>query len=497
MSDRLTPATLPRLRSRPGVGLPPAPPEAVGIVHLGIGAFHRAHQAVYTEDAAAAAGDRRWGICGVTQRSNAVIGQLRPQGCRYAVLERGTDQVAVRVVGAVREVLSARDDPPAVRDRIADERVRVVTLTVTEQGYRYTAGGRLDLADPEVRADLAGRPPVTVVGQLVRGLAHRMTHSGAPLSVLPCDNLARGGALLRGLVLDFCAALPDGDRLADWIAGAVSFPSAVVDRIVPATTGDDTAEAERLLGLHDAGLVVAEPFRQWVIEDSFAAGRPAWERAGAVLTADTAPYEAAKLRLLNAAHSLLAYTGALAGYGTIAEAVRDPDLAGAAERLMRQDAGPTLTVPAGFDLAGYCDQVLARFANPALRHRTVQVATDGSRKLPLRLLDTVRDRLAAGAEPRWAALAVAAWMVYVARGTDVHGRELPLADPLAARLRAAAAGAGGAGAGGPGAGAGGVAGLVDRLLAVSEIFGDDLAGQPALRALLTDHVTRLWAGPLR
>ncbi|MEU3456270.1 mannitol dehydrogenase family protein [Micromonospora sp. NPDC006766] len=456
----------------------------VGVVHLGIGAFHRAHQAVFTELAAAATGRDDWGIAGVTQRSAAVREQLMPQDGLYSVLERAADQTLLRVVGSVREVLFAGADPAAVLDRIADPAVRLVTLTVTEKGYRRDGAGGLDRSDPEVAADLAGRPPRTAVGQLARGLQHRRARSGAPITVLSCDNLSGNGQVLRALVHDFVDALPSSEAtgLADWIATFTRFPSSMVDRIVPATTAEDRADARRILGLEDRGVVAAEPFSQWVIEDDFAADRPAWERAGAVLTADVTGWEAVKLRLLNASHSLLAYLGALAGYDTIAAAVTDDRLAAAAEALMA-DVTPTLRTPDGLDLADYRRQVLTRFANPALRHRTVQVAMDGSRKLPVRVLGTVRDRLSAGAVPRHAALAVAAWMVYVAQGRDTRGRKLPLDDPMAARLRAAVAGV-----------EGHPHRLVDSLLRVPEIFGADLPEHEGFRAALVDHVAHVMKG---
>jgi fructuronate reductase len=236
----------------------------------------------------------------------------------------------------------------------------------------------------------------------------------------------------------------------------------------------------RLLGVEDHAMVKTEPFTQWVVEDWFAAERPDFARYGVQLTADVAPYEDVKLRLLNATHSLLAYTGALAGYATIAEAVSDERLLTAARALMAEDAAPTLRIPDGLDADAYQRQVLERFANPALRHRTTQVAMDGSQKLPMRLLPTLRERLRAGAEPRWAALAVAAWMVYVGRGTDAAGRPLPLDDPLADRLRTAA---------GDGEGRA----LVDNLLGVREVFDSELASSGTLRELLTEHVEALSA----
>jgi fructuronate reductase len=450
----------------------------VGIVHLGLGAFHRAHQAVFTEQAAVTTGDTRWGICGVSQRSAAVRDQLAPQDGLYSVLTKGRDSPSVQVIGSIREVLSAPEDPDAVVARIADPQVAVVTLTVTEKGYRAAAGGGLDLTDPEIQADLTGRSPRTVVGQLAAGLARRTETGAGPLTVLSCDNLVANGSFLRQLMEDYAAAA-SVPGLAEQLEAA-KFPSSMVDRIVPATTDADREEAAGLLGVRDEALVVAEPFIQWVIEDDFAGPRPAWEQAGAVLTHDVAPFEQAKLRMLNATHSMLAYLGGLRGYETIAEAVRDEELAGLAQELMTRDVVPTLTPPDGLDLTAYGASVLERFANPALKHRTAQVAMDGSVKLPVRLLGTVRDRLAVGAEPRLASLAVGAWMVYVATGKDVNGRELPLDDPQASRLRAAA-----------GSAAPGAADLVDAMLSIDAIFDGELATDKLFRALLVDAVARL------
>jgi fructuronate reductase len=483
MPGRLGLAALPRLDPayRPRVDPAALRP---GIVHLGIGAFHRAHQAVFTEDALAATGERDWAICGVTQRSRDVLDRLAPQDGLYGLLERDQAGVALRVVGTVREVLCAADDPAAVVARIADPATRVVSLTVTEKGYRYDpATGRLRTGDPETAADLAGRPPRTAVGQLARGLAARCAAGAGPVTVLCCDNLTGNGARVRGLVREFAELARAGALLA-WLEQAVRFPSTMVDRIVPAATDADRAEVAGLLGMADHGALATEPFRQWVIEDDFAAGRPAWELAGAVLTGDVAPYETVKLRLLNGSHSTLAYLGALAGYDHIAGAVGDDTLRGVAERLMAEDAGPTLAVPPGFDVAAYRASVLTRFANPALRHRTTQVAQDGSQKLPQRLLGTIRDRLAAGALPRWATLGIAAWMRYVWAAADDSGAPLPVEDPLATRLRQLLAAADSPAA------------VVGALLGLPEIFGQDLPADAGFRRLLTadlDQLTRAGA----
>jgi fructuronate reductase len=319
--------------------------------------------------------------------------------------------------------------------------------------------------------------PRSAIGLLAAGLAQRRAAGDAPFTVLCCDNLPRNGDTVRRLVLDFAGAR---DRaLADWIGDAVAFPNTMVDRIVPATTDADRAAVAARLGLTDAWPVVCEPFRQWVVEDRFPAGRPAWEAAGAELVADVAPYEAMKLRLLNASHSALAYLGGLAGFGTIAEAVADPALHRFVAALMAEEAAPTLAVPAGTDPDAYRASVLHRFANPALGHRTAQVAMDGSQKLPVRLLGTVRDRLAAGAPCPRLALVVAAWMRHVA-GPDDRGRPLDLHDPLAGPLRAHAASAG------PDP-----ARLAGALLGVRAVFGDDLPRAAPFVAAVTDGLRRL------
>ncbi|GIG40205.1 mannitol dehydrogenase family protein [Cellulomonas phragmiteti] len=484
--------TLPRLSAatwaqRAARGLPaevrgPAVDPAaltIGQVHLGIGAFHRAHQAVCTEDAAAAAGDTGWGLLGVTQRSPRVVEQLGPQDGLYGVLTTGAEASSLRVVGSVRDVAFPGRDTARVLDVLAAPTTHVVTLTVTEKGYRRTPGGGLDTTAADVAADLGaatteltrddGTAARTPIGMLVRGLVRRHRTSREPLTVVCCDNLTDNGAVLAGLVQDALAAVPGSDGVAAWVAACVRFPSTMVDRIVPATTDAHRAEAAALLGLHDDGLVVGEPFLQWVVEDSFAGPRPAWERAGATFTDDVAPFERAKLRVLNATHSTLAYHGALRGYATIAQAVADPDLEALARALVDEDVLPTLVAPDGMELPAYRDEVLHRFANPRTGHTTVQVAADGSQKLPVRLLGTVADRLAAGVVPLAAARALAGWVAYVRAAAAgelvVAGRTVALDDPLADRLAEAVAGAD----------------AVDRLFAMRDVVPEPVASSTGFR----------------
>jgi fructuronate reductase len=451
----------------------------IGIVHLGIGAFHRAHQAVYTEDAMGEAGGD-WGICGATQRSRSVVDQLAPQDGLYALAVRGADGERLRVIASVREVVWARADPDRLLERMAGASTAVITLTITEKGYhRDPASDRLRTDSPELAADIERRTTRTAIGQLVAGLDRRRRDSGAPVTVVCCDNLPSNGRVLEALVTDFVARRGADDGLAAWITEHVRFPATMVDRITPATTPADRTRAAAALGAEDRGLVVTEPFSQWVIEDDFAGPRPAWERAGAILTGDVAPYEQIKLRMLNGSHSTLAYLGQLADYEFVADAVASPAMAAVIRALFDDDVAPTLEVPAGFDLARYAEDLLARFANPALAHRTAQIAMDGSEKLPQRLLGTVRDRLAAGAEPLAAGLGVAAWMRVVAARRSDSGRPLPVDDPLAEaialRLRGRTS---------PGQ-------VVDTLLGMREIFAEDLAGDRRLRDLLADHLEKL------
>lgn len=455
---------------------------SIGAVHLGIGAFHRAHQAVYSQNAMALSGDTSWAICGVTQRSPAVAGMLVPQDCLYSVTEGDLNGATTTVVGAVRDVLFAQEQWELVLRRLKDPAVSVITTTVSEKGYNLgPADRRLRTDEPEVLADVGGRQPRTVVGQLVAGLEGRRQATGAPINVVCCDNLPDNGGVLRRAVYDFCGLMSQ-DRAAPllaWMDTNVAFPSTVVDRIVPAATDADRESARQKLGLEDLGAVVTEPFSQWALQESFVAPRPAWEKAGATFVADVAPYEELKLRLLNGSHSALAYLGGLAGYELVSDACASGDFRRFVRDFMDVDVTPTLRAPTGFDLTGYKASLLERFANPALRHRTAQIAMDGSQKLPYRLLSTVRSRLAQGQEPRHASLAVAAWMRYLSGGVDDLGRELQLEDPLADRVRSALVGTSSP------------ASVTSALLGVREIFPLDVAENDVFRRLVTDALSDL------
>jgi len=479
-SPRLSLASLARVPA--GIARPAYAPEqiGIGIVHLGIGAFHRAHQAIYTDDALAGAGGA-WGICGVSLRSADVRDRMAPQDGLYTSIEKSPAGVARRIVGSVREVLFLGDQRDAVHRRLASRETRIVTLTVTEKGYCHEpATGKLDLAHPDIVHDLrAPDTPRSVVGLLTWALGQRRATHGAPLTVVCCDNLPHNGALLRGLVDAFARARDPA--LADWIADAIAFPSTMVDRIVPATTADDIAQNSAALGCEDLAPVVHEPFVQWVIEDRFATERPAWELGGATLADDVAPFESMKLRLLNASHSAFAYLGFLAGHEFIYQVAAQPDFVTFMRRFTIEEVSPTVEVPTGVDLPAYREALVQRFANPALPHRTQQIAMDGSQKLPQRILATVRANLAAGRSVALATLAVAGWMRYV-RGDDEHGQPIRVSDPLAPRFAAVAAESGKD----PVAHARG-------LLALAAIFGDDLPKDPRFTAPVIRWLTMLCA----
>ena len=471
--DRLPLGARPRLE--PGIG--------PGIVHLGLGAFHRAHQAVFTEDAIAAAGGD-WGIVGVAPHSYAVLGAMAGQDRLYSVLSVGAGRVEPRVVGVHTHLVHAAANPMNAVGWLCDPAIRVVTLTVTEKAYRLDPATGRPRLDDEVRADVTtDRPPVTVPGLLARGLIARSA-TGAPLAVVSCDNLPSNGQLLHALVEASLGLLrePLRERVLGFVRRSVTFPGTTVDRIVPATTAQTVALAREHLGVADAVPVAAEPFSQWVVEDEFPGGRPAWELAGAVLTDDARPWERLKLRMLNGVHSALAYLGALAGRRTIDEALRLPHADAFLDRLIAADIAPTLAPPPGQSVEAYGRTVRERFANPALGHRTLQVAMDGSQKLPQRLLGTITDRRAAGATPVWAGLVLAAWMRFV-RGYADDGTSLPLDDPLASRLRAAVSTVDDT-----------PAALAGALLAVPEVIPADLADDGELRATLVGWLTVLERG---
>nr|WP_295109009.1 mannitol dehydrogenase family protein [uncultured Caulobacter sp.] len=396
----------------PGTALPSYDRDKVqiGVVHFGPGAFHRAHQAFYFDQLLAI--DPRWGICAVSLKSPGVRDALEPQDGLYTLAQLDAE-TTFRMIGAIREVLVAPEDPPSVFARLAAPSTRMVTLTVTEKGYTLSAEGGLDDKHPDIVHDLANpREPKSAVGYIVEGLRRRFAAGLSPYAVVACDNLADNGWRLKAAVVAFAAKI-DAD-LAAWIEVHGSFPRTMVDSITPAT---DDALRERVLaatGLEDAWPIQREAFTQWVVEDVLPADAPDLASVGVILTDDVRGFERAKLRLLNGVHSTLAYAGVLRGHETVFEAVSDPVLETLARDMMAKDIIPTLTAPRGLDLADYAEAILARFRNPEIRHYLSQIAWDGSQKLPFRILGTLTETLEAGRSIERLAIPLAAWMRFIA-----------------------------------------------------------------------------------
>jgi fructuronate reductase len=395
-----------------------------GIVHLGIGAFHRAHQADYV-DQILASGDHRWGIIGVSLRSPAVRDQLNPQDGLYTLVIRDGSGDRLRLIGAVKGVMVGPEDPAAVIAAMAAPSVKIISLTVTEKGYCHDpATGNLNWDHPDIQHDLTSlHVPRSAIGYLVAALIARHGNGVGPVTLLSCDNLPHNGDVLGRVVNEFAAKVaPD---MGDWIAANVTFPATMIDRIVPATTDDDRQKLSATLGLTDEAMVKAEPFTQWVVEDRFAAGRPDLASVGVQMVDDVQLYELAKLRMLNGSHSTIAYLGLAKGYEFVDQAIADPDIRQTAVALM-EEAAATLPAITGFDPKAYAGHLIARFANPALAHRLAQIAMDGSQKLPQRLVQTVVESHAAGREAKAAATGISAWMQHL-RGPFVND---PMSDEL-------------------------------------------------------------------
>jgi fructuronate reductase len=415
------------------------PPAQTGIVHLGLGNFHRAHQAVHTAHAMAEK-PGPWGILGVASKSSAVADAMRNQDQLYSVVEISPHGNRVTVPGVHTGTLVAQRDPGAVLQALAKPATKIVTITVTEHGYTFSAEtGALDVDSAAVRADLAAPgQPRTTIGQIATALVMRAETHGAPVTILSCDNLLSNGDRTRQLVRQFVSMLPSR-RCADvlaWIDSSVTFPNSMVDRIVPASADQYNAIARRALGVRDAIAVPAEPFSMWVMQNEFAAGRPAWEYGGAVFTDDVEPFELMKLRLLNGTHSLIAYLGALDGRATIPDSVARPFIEQAAREVLSRDYLPTVPIPATVDIGEYTNELFDRWTNTALGHRTAQVGSDGSVKLPQRIPKPALEHLDNGVMPHHLALTVAAYLCCVAprTGFDPGPDAAAMTDPARPRL---------------------------------------------------------------
>ncbi|MEI2263814.1 mannitol dehydrogenase family protein [Erwinia sp. CGal63] len=450
------------------------------IVHFGFGAFHRSHQAVCT-DILAAEQHSDWGYCECEinpANTGELIKALRQQDLLYSVTEKADSGLKTRVVGVIKEALYRHGDGiEKIIDAMCQPDVAIVSATVTEKGYCYQpATGELNLDNPAIKHDLANpEQPDSLPGIILAAIKRRRALGLPPFSVMSCDNMPENGRVTRNVVIQL--AEQQDQALADYIRSHITFPSTMVDRIVPAMTPEAFEELSGKLGCSDPVGVECEPFFQWVIEDNFVSGRPAWEKAGAELVADVLPFEEMKLRMLNGSHSLLAYLGYLAGYEHISDCMDDPYYLKAARSLMLDEQAPTLSTK-NVDLVAYADSLIARYQNRAIKHRTYQIATDGTQKLPQRWLDSIRWHLARGSDFTLLALGVASWMRFVG-GVDEQGKTIVINDPLHEQLaqlvNSSAEGDE----------------RVAALLSLRAVFGDDLPDNSLFRERVSHYYQKL------
>lgn len=412
-----------------------------GIVHIGVGGFHRSHEAVYTHQLLQAGGSEDWSICGVGLREgDRTMGQvLAGQDHLYTLIELGADGTnAVSVIGAITDFLFAPDDQNAVIEKLASPHVRIVSLTITEGGYNVDdSTGRFHDTHPDVVHDLENpQQPRTVFGFLTEALRRRRERGLPPFTVLSCDNLPDNGHVARAALLAF-AELKDSD-LANWIAKEASFPSSMVDRITPGTNDKHRQWLKANYDIEDGWPVICEPFSQWVLEDDFCNGRPEWEKVGVQFTDNVAPYERMKIRLLNASHSAMAYLGYLAGYRYTHEVMADERFSQFIRDFMDKDASPLLGPIAGIDVPTYKRTLIERFSNPQMGDQLARLCMDGSSKIPKFLVPTIQTLIHEGRPLSRVATIIASWALYL-QGTDEHGKPFEINDPMAERLRAAVA----------------------------------------------------------
>ncbi|WP_019585288.1 mannitol dehydrogenase family protein [Deinococcus apachensis] len=421
----------------PGVAVPQYNPRRLtsGIVHFGVGGFHRSHEAMYIDRLLNVGGHSEWAICGVgvlpgDARMRDVFAR---QDNLYTLVTRSPEgQSEARVIGSVHEYLFAPDDPGAVLEKLADPATKIVSLTVTEGGYGINnVTGEFDPSTPDLRHDLTpGSAPRTVFGFITEGLRQRRERGLAPFTVVSCDNM-QGNGHVAGRAFTAFARLKDPE-LGEWVARHVAFPNSMVDRITPVTTPQMRQQVADEYGIDDEWPVVAESFTQWVLEDTFTLGRPPLEGVGVQLVSDVEPYELMKLRLLNASHQAIGHLGLLAGYTYAHEVCQNPAFVDFLLGYMAQEATPTLRPVPGIDLAAYGKELIARFANPAIGDTLARLVVEGSERIPKFLLPVIREQLASGGEIARSALVVAGWSVYIAAAHEGHFPTL--VDPRAEQL---------------------------------------------------------------
>lgn len=450
-----------------------------GIAHIGVGAFHRCHQAEYTDDLLESRFDR-WGIVGINIREPRLGGTLGRQSGLYTRLIRQDGTVEARVIGSMVSVVDSQSGAGPALEVLAAPEIEIVTMTVTEKGYCHQpASGVLDAGHPDIVHDLAHpETPRSLPGLIVRALELRRASHGRPLTVMSCDNIPANGTILGNVVR--ALAERRGQGLPGWIDANATFPTTMVDRIAPAVSPSDLATVEQRFGYRDMAPVVGEPFRQWVIEERFAGRIPRWDLAGATFVEDVEPFEHLKMRVLNGAQSTLSYLGVLAGHEHSCDDMADPLLAQFVRRMLMEETLSTLRPVPGISPERYVDQSLQRLRNTAIRHRNHQIATDGSQKIVQRLLNPILERLRRGDGIRLLAVPVAAWMVYLIRAAARFGRLWPVDDPYAERVAAIADRIGHDSSA-----------LAAEILALDTIFDPELAGNAVFRAAVVNGLDGL------
>jgi len=445
---------------------------SAGIMHIGVGGFHRAHQALYMDDLFQQGGDPRWGYCGVglLEHDARIRDVMRSQDCLYTLVERSLEGDKARIIGSIVKFLFAPDDPEKLLEQLASPETRIVSLTITEGGYYIDQStGELDASHPDIQYDLAHpHEPRCSFGYLLEAFDRRRTHGLPPFTLMSCDNIQSNGEVARKMLTAFAELRDPG--LRNWLSETSIFPNSMVDRITPATTDEHRALVAEKFGIADGWPVMTESFKQWVIEDRFEHGRPAWERVGAQMTTDVLPYEKMKLRLLNASHQALCYIGMLLGYQLVHETMGDRDIRKLVEKMMDDEVTPVLSAVPGVDLKEYKKTLIDRFANPAIRDQLSRIGIYGSSGIPKFVLPSVEDQLQRGGPVKLLSFTVASWFRYLT-GLDESGREMPMLDPMAQSLRERAKAA---------------QGEARPLLAMREVFSERLQNSPVFARQVTD-----------
>jgi fructuronate reductase len=451
----------------------------IGIVHLGPGAFHRAHQAVYTENAMNLVGGN-WGICGVSLRSATARDVLAKQDNLYtlAILDK---EINYQIIGAVKEVLVASEQSQQVLDRLSAPATKLVTLTITEKGYCLGSDGRLDLEHSDIAHDLSNTSqPISAIGYIVQALGQRKANNVAAFNVLSCDNVSGNGDKLGRAVIDYAAQV-DAD-LATWVEDNVAFPNAMVDSITPKTEDYTVDSVSKAIGARDEWPIQREQFTQWVIEDNWNGERPAWDKVGVVFTSDVDGFEKAKLRLLNCLHSTLAYAGSLANFETVFDVTSDSAFYEFICQLADDEVIGSFVPPKELDVVSYSKEIIQRFLNPEIRHLLAQIAWDGSQKVQMRILPIIEDNLALGRSTKLLSLSLACWFEFICRALK---DDKEIVDPLASEFASM-----------PALVSSDTNEVVEAFLSIESIFGQELKNNSALKTQLANSLSALRLGDI-